>query len=82
VNSRTFQFAKLPSFVNDVKETRFLGEVIVDKIDKAVVVNHLVDETTGLGVLRIQHSPLLPPQLKCLILTHINTTFTANGNNK
>ena len=67
---QTFHFSKLASFVNDLKETRFLGEIIVDEVDEAVATDHLVEDLMRLGVLGIQRTPLLPPQLKCLVLMH------------
>ena len=43
VKSQTFHFLKFAGFSNDLKETRFLGEVVVDEVNKAVAVNHVVN---------------------------------------
>jgi len=44
--SQTFHILKFAGFADDLKETRFLWEIVVDKINEAVAVNHLVNNTT------------------------------------
>lgn len=73
VKSQTFHFAVLASPVDDLKQTRFHGEVVVDEVDEAVAITHTFYDTSRLRVLGIQATPLLPPQVKRLILIKNST---------